>query len=729
MSRNNSRPPSRSGSIRQRLGDQPPAPRPAGIPPGSFDNVHPQEGPFPAPDPPPQQVLQPPPEALYGLAATLAGVPEQGPEPGGPAGGSLAARPARLGATRAVPLVPMPAVPPPPGAFPAPPRGRAPLGAVNPQDPFSLADQRRRRPDNGPMGRGPDGEVPYGLALELMNDTLQGPGSFFAGGEPDPHQSLQRQPRDAAAHLGASLRSRRSLAPLPGVAVGAGSSGGGALGPPAPSASPGGLAGSRPGSAIPQQPALDPFTVMELAASQEGLPEPDYGLVAELRNRAPPDPFASEYGLAAEVSRRRSRSPSPLPPLRARRRLQPVEGLSLDDEIEARRLRDAGLDPFATPGDPFDLAGEQLKVPRELLSPYEPSQQPYPEGDDDMRVSGDDELWGLARELGVDLDTARRLKEEREKQGLDAYGRPLDQVEPTGHKYVYDEDTGMLVTTEGGQGDGGARKARQYIEDEVTGKIYKLHSRRRKLFAWLRRKEPGLMEDSEDEDDRGFRGGLRRSLVRVTTFFNILGLFSEGLLAGFALLNLFMTYMLYANKGMTRFLMYYGPISLSCNRMYYCLLVLSIISSTSRLARDKLRDFQPRSLWLAPVGYGAMVLYVGAYIASTLCTPLDDELTYESNRNPNWYLLTFSSSFKKRYSVWQLLNLIRTILVGLAWCCTVYQLSPLIFDATLRFEMRQYKRHLARAGGAAGAGRGGGAGAQAGGGGAVVAGVPVKGPA
>ncbi|KXZ46431.1 hypothetical protein GPECTOR_43g867 [Gonium pectorale] len=469
---------------------------------------------------------------------------------------------------------------------------------------------------------------------------------------------------------------------------------------------------------------------MELAASHEGLPEPDYGLVAELRNKAGPDPFASDYGLAAEVARRRSRSRSPspsplmrgrlgvLPPLRARRRLDPVmPAEDLDAEIAARQRAQAAAmaEPFtaADGSDPFALAAgdEQLKLPRELMTPYEPSQQELPgddvrlktPGDDaseTSHVSRDDELYGLAAELGVDPETARRLRDERRAQGLDPYGNPLpgqpggEPPEPPGHKYVYDEDTGMLVNTGGGQGVGD-RKARQYIEDEVTGDFYKLHSKRRRLLGLLRRKEPAANDDDEDEeDDRGFRGRLRRSLANLTNIFNILGMFAQGLLSGFALLNFFMTYMLYGSSGgeLREFLRYYGPLAQNNNRLYYTLLALSVISSTSRLARDKLRGFQPRRLLLAPVDYGQMLLYVGAYIASVLCTPLDDELTYEYNRNPRFYELTFASGFKKRLSLWHLLNIVRTVLCALAWLLTCYQNSPHVFEATLRAEIRSMRR-------------------------------------
>ena len=59
-----------------------------------------------------------------------------------------------------------------------------------------------------------------------------------------------------------------------------------------------------------------------------------------------------------------------------------------------------------------------------MLDPYLPSQQEVPgeherlktEGGAADAVSDDDELYGLARELGVDLDTARRIRAERRAQ-------------------------------------------------------------------------------------------------------------------------------------------------------------------------------------------------------------------------------------------------------------------------------------------------------------------------
>lgn len=516
-----------------------------------------------------------------------------------------------------------------------------------------------------------DGERPYGLALELLHN--QEPSAFISAQPP--------RGRTSRRALGPSLQGAARLGESP-----------------------------RPDSAGPGQhpPPLDPFTVMEMAANQEGLPEPDYGLVAELKNRVAPDPFATDFGMAAEVARRRERerSKSPLarglgilPPLRARRRLDPV----MDSDafgVDGRRRR---RDPFSQGDeDPFALADEQLKVPKELLHPFEPSQQELPggvvplkgeDGSEASGVSGDEAEYGIAEELGVDPETARRQREEQLARERAAQQNLGDQQEPAGHKYVYDEDTGMLISTEGGQGDGG-RRARQYIEDETTGVFYKLHSSRRKLMSWLRRKEAGLLEE-DDEDDKGFRGRLRRTLVFLVNFFFIIGLFAQGLLGGFALLNFFMTYMLYSSGTLTGFLAYYAPLAQNNARIYYSLSVVSVIASTSRLARDKLRNFEPRFLMLAAVDYLQMLLYVAAYICTTLCVPLDDELTYESNRNPRFYELTFSSGFKRRLSIWHLLNILRTLFAGIGWTLVCYQNSPYVFESTLKSDLRRLQRQQA----------------------------------
>ncbi len=148
---------------------------------------------------------------------------------------------------------------------------------------------------------GPDGQPPYGLALELLSGQNGNPESFL-----NPDTTITEDERAMRAGLVAPTVAR--------------------LGNPT-----GGVGPSDGGYLPPSQPPLDPFTVMELAANQQGLPEPDYGFVAELRNRAPPDPFAADYGLAAEVARRcaANQRSAPSAPYHARLRRAPPPGTTL----------------------------------------------------------------------------------------------------------------------------------------------------------------------------------------------------------------------------------------------------------------------------------------------------------------------------------------------------------------------------------------------------------------
>lgn len=286
----------------------PPAGMPAatGLPLGAPPLGAPPAAAGPSPEQAPQQ---PAPSSLFGLAAELAGT--------------------------APPTLPAPAPAPVPGAARLAPARLGPArGPPPPPDPFSLADQARRNPRSGQqLARATGaGEVPYGLALELLNGAAAEPGSLL-------NPATAAAAEQAAASRAAERAARRALGPSLARAGGPPGalpvSGGGATPYDAALAydNPLALPPPPPDSVLPQSlqpPPLDPFTVMELAANAQGLPEPEYGLVAELRNRAPPDPFANEYGLAAEAARRRSRSPSPmgragrLPPLRARRRLDAV---------------------------------------------------------------------------------------------------------------------------------------------------------------------------------------------------------------------------------------------------------------------------------------------------------------------------------------------------------------------------------------------------------------------
>lgn len=137
---------------------------------------------------------------------------------------------------------------------------------------------------------------------------------------------------------------------------------------------------------------IDP--TLQAAVIAAGAPEPDYGLVAELRNASVGDPLVphQDFGLAAEVARRRQcpDGKTSIPVLssaggslaaRPRKRLAasgPPADFALAQQIaalQAQAERDR-LDPFnsanrASNADPFVMAGDLIKFP---TAPYVPEQ-------------------------------------------------------------------------------------------------------------------------------------------------------------------------------------------------------------------------------------------------------------------------------------------------------------------------------------------------------------------
>lgn len=76
----------------------------------------------------------------------------------------------------------------------------------------------------------------------------------------------------------------------------------------------------------------------------------------------------------------------------------------------------------------------------------------------------------------------------------------------------------------------------------------------------------------------------------------ILGMFAQGLCGGLALIAFFMTYLLFATQGATGFLQYYSALALNVNRTFFTLISLSVVAAVSKLAFDKLGNFQPMEL-------------------------------------------------------------------------------------------------------------------------------------
>ena len=142
-------------------------------------------------------------------------------------------------------------------------------------------------------GAAPGGSDQYGLVLELTQGQ-GGPNPLIT--RPDAQQGSSRVedgPLAAALRRQQRATARRGLASQLDQAAASGTQ-------------------FPPAAAVAQPQDTQGFTVLSA-------PEPDYGLVAELKGQGlPPQPYTqrADFGLAAEVARRRARPDAPLPPIR-----------------------------------------------------------------------------------------------------------------------------------------------------------------------------------------------------------------------------------------------------------------------------------------------------------------------------------------------------------------------------------------------------------------------------
>ena len=311
---------------------------------------------------PPQQTV------MWGLAADLAQggglVPPQSQDPQGrfPAFGAEQQQQYQVGGRSQ--QVPQPRVRSASGAPPSHAYGGA--QQQRPPSAFGLHSSTNQPQPYFAGGSNPakgsqDAPAPYGLALELTQ-----------GGQFNP---LQLQPGTSAppSRVGPNRAAKRALSQQLTEAGWVAA------------------AGAPPG-ALPQ---LDNPTFQVPVRPEE---EPDYGIVAELKQAGPPDPLGvRDFGLAAEVVRRRggalpplggrygSSGGSSLPPLRPRKRLAaagPPADFGMSQEIAERQAqfeRDR-LDPFnaanrASGQDPFVMAGDLVKFPTVPFQPQPPQEQ------------------------------------------------------------------------------------------------------------------------------------------------------------------------------------------------------------------------------------------------------------------------------------------------------------------------------------------------------------------
>ena len=180
-------------------------------------------------------------------------------------------------------------------------------------------------------------------------------------------------------------------------------------------------------------------------------------------------------------------------------------------------------------------------------------------------------------------------------------------------------------------------------------------------------------------------GSMRTALFAAQSAVVAAGLFVQGLLAGAAGLNLFMTCFLDAadasgvheNSGL---LHYYSPIAVTCQRLYVTLSAVALVASVDEYSRDALSGFVLQGFALREVDFLGCLSFFMAFLLSVVAVPFEDTLYYANARVPSWWEeVSASSAFRARLSRYRGVSAPRAAfaLVGHACACATGTPAPL----------------------------------------------------
>ena len=170
------------------------------------------------------------------------------------------------------------------------------------------------------------------------------------------------------------------------------------------------------------------------------------------------------------------------------------------------------------------------------------------------------------------------------------------------------------------------------------------------------------------------------------------GLFSQGLLGGFAALNLFMTYFLDAANLSTvnaesGFLRYYSPIAVTCQRAFITLSALALLASVDKYSKDSLGGFMLQGFTMQKIDALAVLSFFTCFLLSVVSVPFEDTLYFADARVPEWWRSEpASSDFVDRLRSYHGVNAARCIFGIIGWFCVCYTATPGVLDVVARAE-------------------------------------------
>ncbi|XP_055068136.2 transmembrane protein 237B [Misgurnus anguillicaudatus] len=202
---------------------------------------------------------------------------------------------------------------------------------------------------------------------------------------------------------------------------------------------------------------------------------------------------------------------------------------------------------------------------------------------------------------------------------------------------------------------------------QPVGKVFVEKSRRFQAAERVEQWKPGGQMEQSFMDVRSM-WTTRDVSMKVHSGFRVIGLFSHGFLAGYAVWNIIAVYVL-AGEQMSRvsnLLQQYHTLAYPAQSLMYLLLALSTVSAFDRLNLAKAPVAMRSLLSLNPVAL-ASVLYFAALVLSLSQQMTSDRINlYNQYSSANATLWQPGSESSILYP-WIIVNLVVTLLVGLAW--------------------------------------------------------------
>ena len=257
-----------------------------------------------------------------------------------------------------------------------------------------------------------------------------------------------------------------------------------------------------------------------------------------------------------------------------------------------------------------------------------------------------------------------------------------------GAPYAFNPTTGMLETPGGGVS--GAVETRTRFVEGGPGGFRRVPETPANAGGggWAARRAAAAAAARRGAGD----GSMRAAVFAAQSVVVAAGLFAQGLLAGVACVNLFMTYFLDAAE-LTRvtensgFLHYYSPIAVNCQRLYVTLSAVALLASVDKYSRDALSGFNLQGFALQKVDFLGTLSFFMAFVLSIVAVPFEDTLYYANARVPSWWTTaSASSAFVTKLSSYHGVNAARAVFALVGYACVCATATPASLDVVQRAE-------------------------------------------